>query len=236
VHTNNANNAQTIEIIKSSNKGASWTGPTVIAAIASVDTFDPNTGQPVRSGDGIPNIAVDPHSGALYVVWQDSRFRGTHDDIAFSQPTDGGATWTAPVKLNETPQGRPAGDEQAFLPAIAVSQSGAIAVEYYDFRFNTGTGGLLTDAWAVLARPAAHVQFGEETRLTPGSFNLEVAPFSGGYFLGDYVSLVAGGADGYSFSAVVPRPISHTISSALFFSPTLAERGLDGYLVTGADA
>jgi hypothetical protein len=236
VHINYANNAQTIEIIKSTNKGASWTGPTIIAAIASVDTFDPNNGQPIRSGDGIPDITVDLRSGALYMVWQDSRFSGAHDDIAFSQSTDGGQTWTAPVKLNETPPGLPAGDEQAFLPSIAVSQSGAIAVTYYDFRFNTGAGGLLTNAWAVFARPSAHVQFGEETRLTPASFNLEVAPFAEGYFLGDYVSLVAGGANAYSFSAVVPQTISATISSAVFFSATLPERGLDGYIVTGADA
>jgi hypothetical protein len=237
VHINYANNAQTIEIVKSSNKGASWSGPTVIAAIASADTVDPNNGQPIRSGDGLPDITVDLRSGALYVVWQDSRFSGgAHDDIAFSQSTSGGQTWTAPVRVNETPSGLPPGDEQAFLPAIAVSQSGAIAVMYYDFRFNTGSGGLLTDAWAVFARPSAHVQFGEETRLTAASFNLELAPFPGGYFLGDYVSLVAGGANAYSFSAVVPQTISSTISSAVFFSPTLPERGLDGYIVTGADA
>jgi hypothetical protein len=207
----------------------------VVAGIASVDTFDPNNGQPIRSGDGIPAIAVDPHSGALYIVWQDSRFSATHDDIAFSQSTDGGQTWTAPVKVNETPPGLPAGDEQAFLPEIAVSQSGAIAVTYYDFRFNTGAGGLLTNDWAVFARPSTRPQFGQETRLTPASFNLELAPFAEGYFLGDYVSLVAGGNDGYSFSAVVPETISSTISSAVFFSATLPERGLDGYVVTAPE-
>jgi hypothetical protein len=236
-HINYANNVQTIEVIESANKGATWTGPTVVAGIASVDTFDPNNGQPIRSSDGLPDITVDPHSGALYIVWQDGRFsNGTHDDIALSQSIDGGRTWSAPVKLNETPPGRPAGDEQAFLPAVAVSQSGAIAVMYYDFRANTGSGGLLTNAWAVFARPAARLQFSEETRLTPASFNLEFAPFPGGYFLGDYVSLVAGGANAYSFSAAVPQTISPIVSSALFFSATLPERGLDGYIVTGAGA
>jgi hypothetical protein len=231
-----SNNSQTIEVIRSINKGLTWTGPTIVAGIASVDTFDPNNGQPIRSGDGIPQITVDPHSGALYIVWQDSRFSGTHDDIAFSQSTDGGFTWTAPVKVNETPPGLPAGDEQAFLPTVAVSQSGAIAVTYYDFRFNKGSGGLLTNDWAVFARPGAGVQFGQETRITPGSFSLEAAPFAEGYFLGDYVSLVPGGANGYSFSAAVPQTVSATVSSAMFFAPTLPERGLDGYVVTSPEA
>jgi hypothetical protein len=242
VHINYSNNAETIEVIQSTNKGATWTGPTLVGNIVAVDTFDPNNGQPIRSGNDVPDITVDIRSGALYIVWQDGRFsNGTHDDIAFSQSTNGGHTWTAPVKVNETPPGLPAGDEQAFLPAVAVSQSGAIGVSYYDLRFNNGSGGLLTNAWAVFARPSAHVQFGEETRLTPASFNLELAPFEGGavaagYFVGDYVSLVAGGANPYSFSAVVPQTVSHTIASAVFFEATLPERGLEGYVVTGAGA
>jgi FG-GAP-like repeat len=236
VQINYANNAEAIEIIESANKGATWSGPIVVAALTSTDTFDPNNGQPVRSADVIPEIAVDLRSGALYVVWQDSRFsNGAHDDIAFSQSTDGGATWTAPVRVNETPPRLPAGDEQAFSPAIAVSQSGAIAVRYYDFRDNSGTGGLLTDAWAVFARPSPHPQFTQELRLTAASFNLELAPFANGYFLGDYESLVAGGANAYSFSAISSITISPTIAAAIFFSPNLQERGLDGYVVTGAD-
>ena len=35
---------------------------------------DPDDGDPVRTGDIIPDIAVDPHSGQLYAVWQDKRF------------------------------------------------------------------------------------------------------------------------------------------------------------------
>ena len=60
---------------------------------------------PVRTGDIIPDFAVDRSSGALYAVWQDSRFSGgSHDDIAFSRSTDGGNTWSAPVKVEPDAQ------------------------------------------------------------------------------------------------------------------------------------
>ena len=35
---------------------------------------DDGDGDPVRTGDIIPDIAVDPNSGQLYAVWQDKRF------------------------------------------------------------------------------------------------------------------------------------------------------------------
>ena len=45
----------------------------------------------VRTGDIIPDVAVDPASGRLYAVWQDARFGdGAFDSIAFSQSLDGG--------------------------------------------------------------------------------------------------------------------------------------------------
>ncbi len=43
-----------------------------------------------RTGAGIPAAAIDPRTGALYVVWQDNRFTPGTDQIAFSRSTDGG--------------------------------------------------------------------------------------------------------------------------------------------------
>jgi len=63
---------------------------------------------PIRASDLIPEVAVDPVNGNVYAVWMDARFDGglfvvDHDGIAFTQSADGGRTWSAPIKVNETP-------------------------------------------------------------------------------------------------------------------------------------
>lgn len=65
---------------------------------------DPADGHAVRTGDLIPQIAVDDNSGALYVVWQDDRFTG-EEQIAFSRSTDGGRTWSATRRISGSTNG-----------------------------------------------------------------------------------------------------------------------------------
>ena len=73
----------------------------------------------MRTGDIIPEIASDERAGhdEVYVVWQDARFNDfQRDQVAFSRSTDGGLTWSTPVRIsthNET---------QAFTPAIRVDE------------------------------------------------------------------------------------------------------------------
>ena len=79
---------------------------------------------PIRSGDFIPDVAVDRSNGNLYAVWMDLRFDGgiallDHDNIAFSMSTDGGRSWSPAIKVNQTPTDEPNYDQQAFTPAVA---------------------------------------------------------------------------------------------------------------------
>jgi len=108
--------ASKLAFIKSTDDGNTWSKPQIIAAMRTVGVIDPETGEPVRTGDIIPEPAIDPATGQLYVVWQDSRFNGGHfDEVALSTSTDGGATWSAPIRVN-TSTGR-----AAFNPSIRVN-------------------------------------------------------------------------------------------------------------------
>ena len=92
---------------------------------------DPDTGDPVRAGTFIPDIAVDPVTGRVYVVWADARFSGgAFPDVVLSSSLDG-RTWTTPVKVNQTPVAA-----AAFNPTVEVSSDGTVGVLYYDFREN----------------------------------------------------------------------------------------------------
>lgn len=101
-----------------------------------------------NGGDLIPDVAVNPVNGNLYAVWMDTRFDRPlsptgHDSIACTQSTDGGTTWSAPIKVNKTPTTEPNDDQQAFTPSIHVDGNGTVVVTYYDFRPTPGATGRL---------------------------------------------------------------------------------------------
>ena len=212
-----------LSFIRSTDRGASWgrvervdiefPGSILIGRngdstidVEPVPCPDPteNGSCPIRSGDFIPDVAVDRSNGNLYAVWMDIRFDGgfflvDHDNIAFSMSTDGGRSWSPAIKVNQTPTNEPNYDQQAFTPAVHVSDDGTVTVTYYDFRNNTADAAtLLTDYFAVhchanCANPASWV--GNENRLTPTSFDIRKAPYARGYFLGDYMGLASAGDD-----------------------------------------
>jgi hypothetical protein len=184
-------NASLIGVMRSTDGGAHWSPPIQISNNPVVQDRDPETGVPLRTGADIggalPDIAVGPGSGALYVVWEDSRFSGTHDDIALSKSIDGGRTWTEPVKVNQTPV-----PVFAFTPAVDVLPNGTVAVTYYDIRNNSPAPGLLTDYFVVHSHNGGATW--SESRITPTSFDDETAPVSRGYFIGDYQGLANNGS------------------------------------------
>jgi hypothetical protein len=84
---------------------------------------------PIRSG-GLPSFAVDSVSGRMYAVWEDDTGQPGIDEILFSQSTDGGLSWSGPVKINKTPTDIPAGDQQAFTPTVKVASDDTVGVTY----------------------------------------------------------------------------------------------------------
>jgi hypothetical protein len=192
-----------ISAIRSTDHGATWTQKEVtIAPFPRGIVADPDDGRAHRTGDINPEAAVDPNTGAIYVVWQDSSF-GPRSSIALSRSTDGGLTWSTPIKVNATPTNIALGNQQAFTPMVSVRNDGTVAVSYYDFRNNTADGGATTptDAWLVHCHAATESctsssSWDEEIRTTDTSFDSRQAPVARGFFLGDYEGL---GTDGTSF-------------------------------------
>lgn len=191
-------NKRTMEGARSTDRGQSWSDLGQLMPMAPLPTVSPEQGKLVRSG--IPSYAVDGRNGNLYVVWEDGRFSNfQYNDIAFSMSADGGFTWSAPIRINQTPLNIAPANRQAFIPVVAVAADGTIAVSYYDFRYNDPNAGLLTDCWVVQCHPSATTpatnpgNWGGEVRLTARSFDLEAAVDWFGLFIGDYEGLAATG-------------------------------------------
>jgi len=211
--------AQNFQLMRSTDKGRTWSAPIVAGSMSPILrpdstgftlTVDPDTGQLVRDTSQ-PSFAVDHQSGNLYAVWEDGRFSNfQYNDVAFSMSSDGGFTWSQPIRVNQTPPNNMPLNRQAFYPVIAVALNGTIGVTYYDFRFNTPEPGVPTDYWLVQCHPTVGApatnagNWGNEVRLTSASFNLEAMQFAiDGYWPGDYFGLApAGGGFVSAFTAV----------------------------------
>jgi hypothetical protein len=193
---------------KSTDAGSTWTAPHVISALRTAGVADPNNVNPTpnpngrfsppapfRTGDIIPEPAIDPETGALYMVWQDSRFSG-FDEIAISTSTNGGDTWSTPKRVN-TPNGEP-----AFTASVAVTDSGTpgtpgrVGVTYYQLS-TTSLGSeptnYLIKSVAGSAFASTSIDSAVAATTIAGPFNMLDAPFAGGYFTGDYEALETSG-------------------------------------------
>jgi BNR/Asp-box repeat len=176
----------------SNDAGLHWTPPSIVTAAFPLNVIDPNNGDLVRAGTNIPDASVDPRNGTMYVVWGDGRFSNfTHNDIALTKSTDGGKTWSTPVKVNQTTNGA-----AAFTASVHVAADGSVAVTYYDFRNYDGSDGDGAETDYFLARSTDGGTTWSESPVTSSSFNIQLAPktISGNDFLGDYAGIDSAGA------------------------------------------
>jgi hypothetical protein len=181
--------AGTVAVMRSTDKGSTWSAPISISGLGALGARDPNTGAPIRDGSIIPQMAVGP-DGSLHVVWQDARFTLLRDAIAYSRSMDGGFTWSTPVRVNSNSQ------VTAFTPQVHVRVDGMVGVSFYDLRSDTSSPAtLLTDFW--IARSFDGATWSETRIADP--FDISVAPNAGGYFLGDYTGLASAGTTFIAF-------------------------------------
>ena len=222
--------AITLEMVFSNDKGLTWSAPQLIDNDMPVGVHDPQSPDTfARSGDIIPEPAIDAQTGQLYLVWQDSRYNDLgEDDVVISTSVQGGltGTWTVPQRVN-LPE-----DRAGFTPGIKVNALSQVGVDYYSLRHPD----LGPDVWpidrylrisdgpAVVSspqpgqRPVATFSFNTPTHVT-GPFNLLMAPFAGGYFTGDYESMVID-RDGRSFHTYYAQMNCDTTNCPAVGTPT----------------
>ncbi len=83
--------------------------------------------------DGIAeSFAASPtYPGHLYMTYEDWDFANRQMDVKFVESSDGGVSWTAPVKVNDNIE---PGYTDQFQPSIAAGPNGAVAIAFYDRR------------------------------------------------------------------------------------------------------
>jgi Neuraminidase (sialidase) len=177
-----------LDSVRSTNGGNTWTKPIAVSDLRPNGTQDPRNGSFIRAGDSLFDVALGAN-GDLYAVWEDARFNGV-DQVAFSKSTDGGSTWSTPVKISKTPANTNALLTQAFTPSIDVSDNGTIAVGYYDFR-NFSGGQTLPTTYSAITSTDGGNSWGPE--ITLSTSDMEYAPVAGGLMIGDYEALAHSG-------------------------------------------
>jgi hypothetical protein len=205
---------QKILLKQSSDGGMTWSedpGTVVEREYAEPTTPDGDTA--VRSAGRLFDVAVDRTTGGLSVVWEQVFDETAPVQVAFSYSDDGGTTWSAAIRVDQTPSSESALLEQAFIPAVETSGDGTIGITYYSFENDTvGDARADADYWFVHCHPDLNdctdaASWSEALRLTPTSFDYLAAPMLSpplkeGLFLGDYFGLTSQGSDFFAFFSV----------------------------------
>ena len=122
--------------------GPAGFGARVSVTDTHVGGFDFIPPQPDRSVDAEPGLAWDrtggPHNGRVYLVYTiEQRNESDNTDIQVRYSDDNGASWSAPVRVNDDMT-----VNSQFLPKISLDPtSGHLAVSWYDARNDLGAGG-----------------------------------------------------------------------------------------------
>jgi hypothetical protein len=189
-----------VEQVYSLDHGLHWSGRQRVQELESAAVSRPagvvdprNPAVQLRTGDILPEPAIDPRTGQLYVAWQDARFNGGKNDqvlISTSRdPLGRPGTWSDPKLVN------PPADPAAFTAMVSVNNRGQVGVSFFDFRRLDGAPATIlpTDTW--LRTFSSGLELRSETHLS-GSFNMLAAPVARGFFVGDYEALTTNARTG----------------------------------------
>lgn len=135
----------------------------------------------INRANGLPVTCCDlgngPFRGSIYVNWTDQRNGEDDTDVWFTRSTDGGETWTSPLRVNDDPPGR----HQFFSWMTVDPSDGTIYLVFYDRRNHTGN---LTDVFMAVSHDGGS---------TFTNFRVSESPFDPdqAVFFGDYTHIAA---------------------------------------------
>jgi hypothetical protein len=173
--------------------GSGGIGAAVTATATNVGGFDALPAQQNRTVDAEPGLAWDRSGGAndgrVYLVYTDEAPDESNDfDIWVRSSNNNGATWGAPVRVNDD-----GGTRSNMLPKIALDQTnGDLGVTFYTARNDDGTGPNANDLNGVANDDvqlygafsfAAGATWSANLQISDGTTDGDVG---GGQQLGDY--------------------------------------------------
>ncbi len=172
---------------KSTDGGASWSNPVLVAAISNpVCTFPPYcfniAGQAFRSGGSYPAPAFDPVRNRLVVIWPD--IIGSYAQIYMTfAAADDLTRWSTPTVIA-------AGNGDRFQNEMSIAGNGRIDISFYDRGYSGNT--LVDMSYATSSDGGATWR---TARVTPAGFNPASwgVPSGSGFrpFIGDYNGIVS---------------------------------------------
>jgi hypothetical protein len=135
----------------------------------------------IYRANGLPVTSCDtsngPYRGTIYINWTDQRNGGDDTDVWLVKSTDGGNTWSQPIRVNDDPAGK-----QQFFTWMAIDQTnGYLYFVFYDRRNYDNTN---TDVY--MARST-------DGGATFTNFQVSEEPFlpNSNIFFGDYTNVTA---------------------------------------------
>jgi hypothetical protein len=142
-----------INLVWSKDGGESWQGPLPVAQNISVPTYQNTTFR-----EGIVNtfaVGTSKIDNPLYVSYEDGS--SGLSNVYLIASYDGGATWTAPILVNDN-----ASPTEALQPNLEVAPNGVVAVTFYDRR-------LACPAQADAEAPGSGIKYDPGTAASPGT-------------------------------------------------------------------
>ena len=139
--------------------------------------------------NAFPQAVVNPATGDLYMVFDDKGGGNRRADVFFTLSSNGGTTWTTPVRVNDNTT-----NTSAWQPALAVNPSGSrVGVFWYDRRNDAANDNLIDRYGAIGTVSGGTVVFDQNFRVTNTSFPVVhgVDPVVNGVYMGDYDQAVA---------------------------------------------
>lgn len=131
--------------------------------------------------NGLPITVCDlsngPNRGTIYINWSDQRNGLSNTDIWLIKSTDGGATWSAPIKVNNDNS-----NKHQFFTWMAIDQTnGNLYFVFYDRR---NYSNFQTDVYLAISTDGGNTFINKRISESPFTPNANI-------FFGDYTNIVA---------------------------------------------